>query len=156
MTRMRAAVVCESTLARIAEQLKLGNYIRLGRGEELSGGRQRVSILADTLEALAAAVFLDQGWNKSRQWLQDLLKDEIQKTTRGYCRDYKTSLQELVQQRGNESLSYRILSETGPDHDKCFIAGVFLNGKLLGKGSGRSKKEAEQQAARMTLNLVQK
>lgn len=151
LTRMRAAVVCEPALAEIADQLMLGSYVRLGRGEDLSGGRQRASVLADTLEALAAAVYLDQGWEQARRFLRRILGREMIQTARSLKVDYKTTLQELVQQGGNEPLTYRILAEAGPDHDKRFTAGVFQRGRLLGQGSGRSKKEAEQQAARVAL-----
>lgn len=156
LTRMRAAVVCETTLARIAVRLELGSYLRLGRGEELSGGRQRPSVLADALEALAAAVFLDQGWEQARRFLLLLFGEEIRNTARGSYQDYKTVLQELVQQRVGEVLSYHIISEAGPDHEKQFTAGVLLNGKILARGSGRSKKEAEQQAAKKALNKIKK
>lgn len=156
LTKMRAAVVCETTLARVANRLQLGGYLRLGRGEELSGGRQRASVLADALEALAGAVFLDRGWEQARQFLLFMLSEEMQETGQSSSRDYKTALQELVQQRGGETLAYRILDEVGPDHDKCFSAGVFWNGRLLGGGSGKSKKEAEQQAARIALDSLRK
>jgi ribonuclease-3 len=148
LTRMRATVVCESSLAGIARQLDLGSYLRLGHGEELSGGRQRASVLADALEALIGAVFLDQGWSEACRFLLLLLGENILTAARGDSHDYKTALQELVQQRGETTLVYSIIDETGPDHDKHFTAGVLWNGKLLGKGSGRSKKEAEQQAAK--------
>jgi ribonuclease-3 len=154
LTRMRAAVVCESTLARVAKQLDLGSYLRLGRGEELSGGRRRASVLADALEALAGAVFLDQGWDQARRFLLLLLGEEMLNADWSALRDYKTALQELVQQQGGDTLVYSILSEAGPDHNKHFTAGVLWNGKMLGRGSGRSKKEAEQQAARDALNLL--
>ncbi|MGD0154382.1 MAG: ribonuclease III [Thermacetogeniaceae bacterium] len=156
LTKMRAAVVCEATLARVANRLQLGSYLRLGHGEELSGGRQRASVLADALEALAGAVFLDRGWEQARQFLLFMLSEEMQETSQGSTRDYKTALQELVQQRGGETLAYRILDEVGPDHDKYFSAGVFWSGRLLGRGSGKSKKEAEQQAARIALDSLRK
>lgn len=156
LTKMRAAVVCEATLARMANRLQLGSYLRLGHGEELSGGRQRASVLADALESLAGAVFLDQGWDRACQFLLQLLDEEMLKSTQGCYQDYKTALQELIQQRGGETLAYRILEEAGPDHDKCFSAGVFWNGKLLGRGNGKSKKEAEQHAARIALNSLRK
>lgn len=156
LTKIRAAVVCESTLARITERLKLGSYLRLGRGEELSGGGKRPSNLADALEALTAAIFLDQGWEKTRDFLYNLLKEEIEKSAEGFYPDYKTSLQELIQKKGDEKLSYVILSESGPDHAKKFVSGVFWNEQLLGKGTGGSKKEAEQQAAQEVLKTFKK
>ncbi len=154
LTRMRAAVVCEPTLARMARQLDLGSYLRLGHGEELSGGRQRASVLADALEALTGAVFLDQGWQQARRFLLLLLGEEMLTIARGSGRDYKTALQEVVQQRGGDTLAYCIIDEAGPDHDKHFTAGVLWNGEMLGKGRGKSKKEAEQQAAKNALKLL--
>lgn len=156
LTKIRAAVVCEPSLASIARKLKLGKHLRLGKGEENSGGRNRSSILADAFEALTAAVFLDQGWGKTRVFLEDILKEEIEKTVQGVSRDFKTSLQEVVQSRGNENLHYQLLEESGPDHDKKFTSGVFLNNRLLGKGSGRSKKESEQNAAQAALECLRK
>ncbi|MDH7576807.1 MAG: ribonuclease III [Bacillota bacterium] len=154
LTRMRAAAVCEPTLARLAEHLKLGSYLRLGRGEELSGGRRRPSNLADALEALTAAIFLDQGWDKARDFLHNLFKEEIEKTAEGLSLDYKTFLQEIIQQQGNGRLQYVILAESGPDHAKQFTSGVLWRGQMLGKGTGKSKKEAEQQAARAALEFL--
>ncbi len=154
LSKMRAAVVCEPTLARVAERLGLGIYLRLGRGEELSGGRTRPSNLADALEALAGAVFLDQGWKGARSFLHNLFEGEIKKTAQGIYPDYKTALQEIIQQQGNEQLTYVILSESGPDHAKHFTSGVIWRGHLLGKGSGGSKKESEQQAARAALEQM--
>lgn len=151
LTKMRAAVVCETTLARLADSLNLGGLLRLGKGEEISGGRKRPSILADAFEALTAAIFLDQGWERTKQFLQEVLKDEIEKTAQGCYTDYKTYLQEIVQQQGSEKLKYVLLEESGPDHAKQFVSGVIWRSKLLGKGSGKSKKEAEQQAARAAL-----
>lgn len=156
LTKMRAAVVCEPTLANLAARLELGKYLFLGRGEELSGGRARPSILADAFEALTAAIFLDQGWENTRNFLSELLKDEIEKTARGFYTDYKTSLQEIIQQRGSEKINYVLLAESGPDHAKQFVSGVVWRGQLLGKGTGKSKKEAEQQAARAALDLLHK
>lgn len=156
LTRMRAAVVCESTLARLANSLNLGIFLRLGRGEELSGGRRRASTLADAFEALTAAIFLDQGWERTSQFLRKILKDEIERTARGCYVDYKTYLQEVIQQQGNEKLNYVLLEESGPDHAKQFVSGVMWRSQLLGKGTGRSKKEAEQQAARAALKHLGK
>jgi ribonuclease-3 len=156
LTKTRAAVVCEPSLAAVARKLELGKYLRLGKGEENSGGRKRPSILADAFEALTAAVFLDQGWEATCDFLAGLLKEEIEKNVHGVTRDYKTHLQELVQSRGNESPYYQILEESGPDHDKKFTSGVFLKDKLLGKGTGKSKKESEQNAARAALEYLRK
>ncbi len=156
LTKIRAAVVCESSLANLAMRLNLGEYIRLGRGEILSGGKKRASILADAFEAVIAAVFIDQGWQKTCDFLWVLFRDEIQKSVMGMTRDYKTFLQEEVQKQGNSNLFYQLLSEEGPDHDKQFTSGVYLNKKLLGSGSGKSKKEAEQQAAKKAIEVLNK
>jgi ribonuclease-3 len=156
LTKIRAAVVCEAALARFAGLLNLGNYLRLGRGEELSGGRARPSTLADAFEALIAAVFLDQGWDISQGFLYDMLKEEIERADKGKYNDYKTTLQEYIQQLGSDKLNYVLLSESGPDHDKLFVSGAMWRNELLGKGMGRSKKEAEQQAARAALKLLAK
>jgi len=156
LTKIRAAVVCEFSLASIARKLQLGDCLRLGKGEEQSGGRERPSILADAFEALTAAIFLDQGWEQTNIFLRDLLKEEIARAVQGVSRDYKTSLQEVIQRDGHDSLTYRLLDETGPDHDKKFVSGVFLDNKLLGKGTGKSKKESEQQAAQAALEYLRK
>lgn len=151
LTKTRAAVVCESSLASLARVLDLGEYLQLGRGEELSGGKERASILADAFEALTAAIFLDQGWQKACIFLWSLLHEKIEKTVQGVSSDFKTQLQEIIQSRGSDQLSYRLLSDTGPDHDKLFTTGVFIKNRLLGSGSGKSKKESEQQAAKEAL-----
>jgi ribonuclease-3 len=152
LTKMRAALVCEPSLARVARGLELGYCLNMGKGEERSGGRERPSILADALEALLAAVYLDQGLVKASelalQFLAPLIKDVLEGRL---DRDYKTELQEIVQQRGGEQVQYKILREEGPDHHKTFTAGVFYKGELAGNGTGRSKKDAEQQAAKSAL-----
>lgn len=151
LTKLRAAVVCEPSLARVARDLNLGMCMFMGRGEERSGGRERPSILADAFEALLGAVYLDQGLQKSGELaiccLEPVLKDVLEGRS---DRDYKTELQEIVQQRGGE-VQYMILQEDGPDHHKVFTAGVYFRGELAGRGSGRSKKDAEQQAAKEAL-----
>lgn len=156
LTKIRAAVVCEASLARIARELNLGDYICLGRGEVISGGKDRASILADAFEALTAAIFLDQGWENVCNFLWSLLEKEIEQAVQGVSSDFKTMLQEIIQRRGYDRLSYRLLSETGPDHDKFFTSGVFLNDRLLGSGSGKTKKESEQQAAREAIEQLRK
>ncbi|MGB9792353.1 MAG: ribonuclease III [Thermacetogeniaceae bacterium] len=156
LTRMRAAIVCESTLARLADSLGLGDLLRLGKGEEVTGGRQRSSNLADSFEALVAAIFLDKGWDGAKRFLHELLNTEIENIIRGCCTDYKTCLQEIIQQHGSERVDYVLLEESGPDHDKRFVSGVFWRSQLLGKGSGKSKKEAEQEAARAALKVLKK
>lgn len=150
LTRIRAALVCETALCSYAKQIDLGEMLLLGRGEERSAGRQRPSILADAFEALLAAMYLDGGMDVVRQFLLPFLKNyRVEKNL-----DYKTELQEIIQKNPGEILHYELVSETGPDHDKQFEVAVFLNSNQLAKGIGHSKKEAEQQAARAALALM--
>ena len=146
LTRVRAALVCEDSLVEVASALCLGNYLRLGRGEESGGGRQRPSIRADAVEALLAAVYLDGGIEPVRKIIQNfILTREVASLSRP--RDYKTALQELIQQKSGQVLRYRLTGQEGPDHNKRFFVSVDLNDEPIGSGSGRSKKEAEQMAA---------
>jgi ribonuclease-3 len=148
LTKSRAAVVCEPALAKAAEVLELGKCLLIGKGEERSGGRERPSILADAFEALVGAIYLDMGIDKARAFILNQLDGAVQAvTTGGVAGDYKSELQELVQQEGDNLLAYQILQEEGPDHDKVFTAGVKYRGQLWGIGKGRTKKEAEQAAA---------
>jgi len=150
LTKMRAAVVNETTLARIAQKIKLGQELLLGKGEQVSGGRERPSILADALESVIGAIYLQYGLQEARRVILELLKPEIAEVAEGNYGDYKTLLQEKAQHEEAE-VSYQILAEEGPDHNKRFTAGVFLKGDLKGKGVGRTKKEAEQRAAQQVL-----
>ncbi|HWJ02548.1 MAG TPA: ribonuclease III [Verrucomicrobiae bacterium] len=150
LTKMRAAVVNEHTLARRALSFSLGNYLLLGKGEEQSGGRGRPSILADALEAVIGAVYLDRGLEETQEFVIGQLRAEIDEVAHGNYGDYKTALQEKVQKREGQ-VNYQILAESGPDHNKRFVAGVFLGGQLLAQGEGRTKKEAEQAAAQLAL-----
>lgn len=153
MTRLRAQLVCEESLHAVALELELGKYIRLGRGEEHSGGRNRTSILADAVEALIAAMYLDGGLDVARSFITArLLSDLADEECAGA--DSKTELQELIQRKSGQSLAYEMLSESGPDHDKVFTARVLLNGESVGEGAGRTKKEAEQSAAREALRRL--
>lgn len=156
LTKLRAAVVCEPSLAKVSRKLDLGRCLRMGRGEERSGGRERPSILADAFEALLGAVYLDKGLVVARDFVLFHLGPVIQDVVAGRLeRDYKTELQETLQQTSPEPLYYVILNETGPDHDKTFTAGVMYREQVIGRGSGHSKKEAEQQAAKQALILLQ-
>lgn len=147
LTRIRAALVCEGSLVQVAKSLDLGSYLKLGKGEAHGGGRARPSIQADAVEAMLAAVYLDGGIGQARKLIHDLvLTDEKEKTAAG--RDFKTALQELVQRESGQVLAYRLTGESGPDHAKTFCMEVQLNGKTIGAGQGRSKKEAEQAAAK--------
>jgi len=154
LTKMRAMVVCEASLARMARVLGLGPLLLLGRGEEISGGRDRPSILADAFEGLTGAVFLDAGYEAARRHVLRVLMEDMQSLTPGEYHDFKTMLQENVQKETEANVTYTILHESGPDHDKRFVAGVSLKGKILAEGSGRSKKEAEQKAARSALEKL--
>lgn len=151
LTQIRARVVCEKALVEIAARINLGKYILLGRGEEMSGGRQRKSILADTVEAVIGAVYLDQGIDQARGFILKHLEEIIRLTAEGDYQDYKSRLQEIVQAHSRENVRYQIMDETGPAHAKVFVAGVFFNDEILASGQGKSKKEAEQNAAEKVL-----
>jgi ribonuclease-3 len=154
LTRTRAALVCEESLVEVAEALGLGQYLRLGKGEEAGGGRQRPSIRADAVEAILAAVYLDGGIGSARKIIQKyILSREVAGLTKP--RDYKTALQELVQRESGHILRYRLTGEEGPDHDKRFFVAVELNDIPIGSGSGRSKKEAEQMAAKAAIQTLE-
>ena len=155
LTRIRAALVCEQSLYEVARKLELGKYLKLGRGEEAGGGRERTSILADATEAVFAAVYLDGGITAASQLIHRVLLDvEREEVVEERRKDYKTALQELVQRQADQVLTYRMIGEQGPDHAKTFQAEVLLNGEPLGTGSGHSKKEAEQAAAKAALKIL--
>ncbi len=150
LTKMRAAVVNETTLARKARSINLGQALFLGKGEQSSGGRERSSIIADALEAVIGAIYLQYGFEKARKFILDMLVPEIMELDEGNYGDFKTMLQERAQKEDCD-VNYRILDEVGPDHDKLFTAGVYVDGDIKGKGTGKTKKEAEQNAARLAL-----
>ena len=155
LTRIRALLVCEDSLHEVAQRLKLGEYLKLGHGEESCGGRTRPSILADATEAVFAAVYLDGGIRAASELIHRVLLDkEREETAEAKRRDYKTKLQELVQRTPNQVLTYRLIGEQGPDHDKVFSFAVLLNDTVVGTGEGRSKKEAEQMAAKDALKSM--
>jgi ribonuclease-3 len=149
LTRTRAALVCESSLVEVARTLELGRYLRLGKGEDGDGGRERPSILADATEALLAAVYLDGGITQARRVIRALILTNEEEL--GASRDYKTLLQELVQQESGRTLTYRLVRAEGPDHAKRFSVEVELNGRTVGAGTGRTKKAAEQNAAKAAI-----
>ena len=153
LTRMRADMVCEKALAKIALQLDLGKHLLLGNGEEQNGGRNRSSILADAVESVLAACYLDGGMPAAENFIKKFVLCNVP-TDKPANLDYKTALQELVQQKKNQQLSYRLVGESGPDHDKEFTVEVFLNGKVVGEGTGTSKKRAEQAAAKMAMEKL--
>ena len=153
LTRMRADMVCEQALANVAERIELGKHLLLGHGEESGGGRTRDSILADGVESVIAACFLDGGMEAARSFINTfVLTDVPVKKLRNA--DYKTALQELVQQKKNQTIAYTLVGESGPDHDKQFRVEVSLNGKVVGSGAGKSKKRAEQEAARAAIERL--
>ena len=155
LTRIRALLVCEDSLHEVAQRLKLGEYLKLGHGEESCGGRTRPSILADATEAVFAAVYLDGGIRAASELIHRVLLDkEREETAEAKRRDYKTKLQELVQRTPNQVLTYRLIGEQGHDHDKVFSFAVLLNDTVVGTGEGRSKKEAEQMAAKDALESM--
>ncbi|WP_353892137.1 ribonuclease III [Proteinivorax hydrogeniformans] len=151
MTRLRAQIVCENSLASVARELEFGELLWLGKGEEKTGGREKSSILADTFEAFVGALYMDVGFERSYDIVLDILRPQINKSLIGGENDFKTQLQEYVQKNGVNSLTYKIIEEKGPDHDKRFRSAVFLNGRKIGEGEGKTKKQSEQQAARKGL-----
>ena len=155
LTRMRADMVCERALAVVADRIDLGRHLLLGNGEETGGGRHRDSILADAVESVIAACFLDGGMESARQFINSFVLCNVP-VDRPQNMDYKTALQELVQQKKNQTLCYRLVGESGPDHDKQFTAQVLLNDRVVGEGIGSSKKRAEQDAARVALESLKK
>jgi ribonuclease-3 len=154
MTRLRAELVCETALHKVALSLGLGRYMRLGRGEENTGGRERASILADMVESIIAALYLDSGIDEARRFIMETVLSDVVITEAHRSADYKTELQELVQQRPNRHISYELVGESGPDHDKRFVFTVSIDGVITGRGEGRTKKEAEQMAARTALEAL--
>nr|WP_243739990.1 ribonuclease III [Aureibacillus halotolerans] len=156
LTKLRAAIVCEPSLVRFAETLHFGELVLLGKGEELTGGRKRPALLADAFESFIGALYLDQGVEAVNQFLEICVYPSVSEGAFSHVMDYKSQLQEIVQQRGAGGLEYAILEEKGPAHNREFIATVNLNGNSIGQGSGRSKKEAEQQAARKAIEAVEK
>ena len=154
LTKVRASVVCEKALASYANTLELGDFLLLGHGEQTSGGNTRPSILSDAFEAVLAAVYLDGGMQAAKAFVMPFLEKEVASQRRRQFKDYKTLLQEIVQQNPGERLSYELVKEAGPDHQKRFTVEVHLNSNVVGTGVGRSKKEAEQQAAREALKWM--
>ena len=155
LTKLRASVVCERSLAMAARKISLDEFIRLGRGEELSGGRQRDSIVSDCLEAVFGAVFLDGGREAAAKVIEKVLTENVRLAMEGrLSKDAKTELQELVQKNGPVSIEYRIIAESGPDHAKLFEAAVLINGEELGRGKGRSKQSAHVAAAEAALKRL--
>lgn len=154
LTKLRASLVCEKALDVFAAKLSLGDYLKLGRGEEMTGGRQRPSILADAFEAVIAALYLDGGYEVAQKFVLSFIPKELDIHQVGQLADYKTALQEIIQQNREEKVEYQMEAERGPDHAKVFTAVVLLNSNIIGRGEGSSKKQAEQNAAREALRLM--
>ncbi|MBE6948274.1 MAG: ribonuclease III [Ruminococcaceae bacterium] len=154
MTKTRSELVCEPSLHGVAQELNLGKYLRLGKGEEMGGGRTRPSIMADAVEAILAAVYLDGGIEEAAKIIKRFILVNVESGVKNH--DYKTTLQEFVQKKNDQVLKYEMVDATGPDHAKTFVFRVLLNGEEIGEGVGRTKKEAEQNAARQALKELSK
>jgi ribonuclease-3 len=155
LTRIRASIVCEPSLYEAADKLKLGDYLLISKGEELTGGRSRASILADTFESLIAAIYLDGGINKAKTFVLDFLKDIIKRAIQSkIITDYKSYLQEYIQRTSQAKISYQLLSEEGPAHNRTFEMAMMLDDETIGVGSGNSKKEAQQAAAKNAMEKL--
>ncbi len=152
LTKLRAYAVCEKSLFSFAKEIDLGKYLRLGKGEEHTGGRTRPSLLSDAFEAVIAAIYLDGGLEEAKRFVLRFVVPCVE--SKPTFRDYKTMLQEVVQQNQGETLEYVLVSETGPDHDKHFAVEVHLNSNVIGHGVGGSKKKAEQNAAKEALEMM--
>ncbi|MGN1385200.1 MAG: ribonuclease III [Bacillus sp. (in: firmicutes)] len=156
LTKLRAAIVCEPSLVTFAHALSFGKLVLLGKGEELTGGRERPALLADVFEAFIGALYLDQGMEVVNSFLTKVVFPKIDEGAFSHVMDYKSQLQELVQRDAAGVIEYRIHQEKGPAHNKEFVSNVSLNGEILGTGVGRSKKEAEQKAAQEALIVMKK
>ena len=154
LTKLRASLVCEKSLFEFAKKLDLGSYLILSRGERNNGGADRPSILSDAFEALIAAIYIDGGIEPASIHILNFIIPAIKNSKKKKVKDYKTTLQEIVQKNPGERLEYVLIGESGPDHNKHFVVEVHLNSNVIGKGGGKSKKEAEQQAAREALELM--
>lgn len=154
LTKLRANIVCEESLSEVAAQINLGEFLLLGKGEEATGGRERISILADALEAVIAAIYLDGGLEEAKRFIFEYMEQIIENSIKGKIfRDYKTYLQEILQSKGEQNIWYKLIEEKGPDHNKRFVMEVGVNDEVLGVGEGKSKKDAEQVAAKSALKL---
>lgn len=154
LTKLRASLVCEKTLSLFARQINIGDFLYLGKGEAHNKGNERASILADTFEAVLAAIFLDGGMEAAKKHVLKFIVPELKERDFELFKDYKTMLQEVIQRNPEEKLTYELTDESGPDHDKRFTVEVHLNSNVIGKGVGRSKKQAEQAAARQAIQLM--
>lgn len=154
LTKIRAALVCEKSLHKFALRIRLGDFLMLGKGEAHTGGRERPSILADAFEAVIAAIFLDGGLEAAKRHILHFIPEKLPENHSVLFGDYKTALQEVIQKNPEEKVEYLLTSESGPDHNKTFVVEVCLNSNVIGRGQGKSKKEAEQMAAKEALELM--
>lgn len=154
LTRLRASLVCEKSLCTLSRELCIGEYLKLGKGEDKNGGRERDSILADAFESVLAAIYLDGGMSAAKKHIFNTVLRDLDHHSDDSFKDYKTTLQEIIQRNPEESVSYTLVDETGPDHDKQFTVAVYLNSNVIGTGIGKSKKQAEQMAAKQALKLM--
>lgn len=155
MTKLRAAIVCEPSLTIFAKQFDFGNYLQLGKGEDKTGGRERSAILADAFEAFLGALYIDQGFDVVLNFLNKYIFPTLTVDASASVVDYKSHLQEIVQKKKDRKIEYQIIDERGPSHHKEFVAQVMVQGQAVGEGSGRTKKEAEQKAAKAALERKQ-
>lgn len=156
LTRRRALIVCENSLYEIAKRWSVGKYIKMSKGEELTGGRERVSILADCVEAIIAAVYIDSGFENAKKFIIENFEDIIDKAIKNkIILDYKTKLQEIMQQNGDINIEYSLIRYEGPPHRRKFYTQVSVNNRILGNGMGYSKKESEQNAAQEALKSLE-
>ena len=154
LTKLRASLVCERQLFEFAKSLDLHKYVKLSRGEKHCGGENRPSILADIFEAICAAIYLDSGIEEAQKFILSHIIPAIQHPKTVVMKDYKTHLQEIIQKNPEETIEYVLVAESGPDHDKRFTIEAKINNNVVGRGTGKSKKQAEQQAAKQTLELM--
>ena len=152
MTKARATIVCESSLMKSASKIKLGSFLLMGKGEEVTGGRSRPSILSDAFEAVIGAIYIDGGIERAKDFIYNQMSTLIADSVKGAIQlDYKTQLQEVVQKKIESKIVYEIIKEKGPDHNKAFVSQVKVNDLIVGIGEGKSKKESEQNAAKAAL-----
>lgn len=154
LTKLRASLVCEKSLFSLAQEINLGSYLRVGKGEEQTGGRKRPSIVSDAFEAVIASIYLDGGYESAKKFILRFIPENIDVKKATVVSDYKTALQEIIQKNREEKIEYVLTKESGPDHNKEFTIEVHLNSNIIGKGKGKSKKQAEQIAAKEALELM--
>lgn len=157
MTKVRAQVVCEASLYKVAKSHNFSDFLRLGKSERVAHKQVKPAIMADSVEAVIAAMYLDGGLEPANKFIVGNLKEEIKLASQNVGqKDYKTVLQEILQQHGDVHIEYKIIKEVGPDHDKIFVSEVIYNGKILATGEGKSKKHAEMEAAKHAIELIKK